>query len=81
MSKTITQVRAKFLVSEIQHTTGGYRKVKMTAVMDGDGENGDFNKYTPSGSFEMLISPETRAVDFFEVDKQYYLDFTEAPKE
>ena len=62
----------------VEHLEGGDKTVKMSAVMDGDGENGDFNKYTPNGSFEMWISPETKAAEYFEPGKEYYLDFTVA---
>jgi len=72
----MTKVRAKFKCQSILESEGGYKEVSMNAVMDGDGENGDFNKYTPSGSFKMQISPETKASEYFEPGKEYYLDFS-----
>lgn len=79
MSK-ITQVRAKFKCNSIEHLEGGNKTLKMYAVMDGDGENGDFNKYTPNGNIEMWVSPETKAAEYFKPGEEYYLDFTKASK-
>jgi len=77
-NETMKTVRAKFKCQSVKESEGGYKEVEMMAVMDGDGENGDFNKYTPNGQFKMQISPETKAVDYFEPGKEYYLDFTAA---
>ena len=76
----MSKVLAKLKCRSMEHTEGDYKTVKMYAVMDGDGENGDFNKYTPSGSFEMCISPETKANEYFEVGNEYYFNISKAPK-
>jgi len=54
--------------------------VKACPVMDdGIPENESFNIYTPSGSLELGIT-NPNAMDFLQPGKQYYLDFSEAPK-
>ena len=71
-------MRAKFYVESLEGNEEGTEfTVKMRAVTSGSDENMDFNKYTPSGSFEMYVD-NPKAKDFFEVGKEYYLDFTEA---
>lgn len=79
------KLRAKFMVIEIDGSNElvegldelrGF-SVKMTAVTGGSEENMDFNKYTPSGNFEMYVD-NPKAKDFFVVGDEYYLDFTKA---
>jgi len=73
MSKT---VRAKFDCVVFEENEGYENKtVVMTPVVSGSEENKSFSKYTPSGSLQLVISNETEASKFFEVGKQYYLDF------
>jgi hypothetical protein len=40
-------------------------------------ENQRFHKYTPSGRLEITIDNPS-AAEYFQLGKQYYLDFTEA---
>ena len=81
------KLRAKFRVDEIDGSNEviegadelqGF-SVKMSAVTGGSEENMDFNKYTPSGSFEMYVD-NPKAKDFFIEGEEYYLDFTPADK-
>lgn len=71
------RIRAKFLcASETRHAYGqsGQRTYKFTAVYDPDlPEDQKFNKYTPSGSLEMVID---NPAAHFEPGRFYYLDFT-----
>lgn len=74
-------VRAKFKCESITEFEHGYKEVKMSAVCSTTGENADYCKYTPSGILTININPETKAVKFFKVGQNYYLDFSEAPNE
>jgi hypothetical protein len=79
-------MRAKFRVDDIDGSNEiiegtdelqGF-SVKMSAVTSvGSDENADFNKYTPSGIFEMYVD-NPKAKGFFELNEEYYLDFTKA---
>jgi len=72
-------VRAKFRCSSIvPGFSEGQKKVSLYAIYGGEGENADYAKATPSGSLDLLIDGSTKAVDFFEQGKDYYLDFTPA---
>jgi hypothetical protein len=81
-------VRAKFRVNGI--TDGTYdgkpsKTISMVAVfaskegIEGNAceENQIFGKYTPDGSLRMTI-PNPAAYNYFEPNKEYYLDFTGA---
>jgi hypothetical protein len=69
-------MRAKFRVSHIILDATGDIAVQLYPVT-GNEENKRFWKWTPSGSLAMTITnPE--ASSFFEVGKEYYLDFTPA---
>lgn len=74
-------VRAKMLCNTITHFNGGHVKVQMGAVYSSDPnhENRAFADATPSGSVEMMIQGNKPAAKMFEVGKEYYVDFTEAP--
>lgn len=66
-------MRAKFVCN--LKGVSGY--AKLAAVYGTEGENKDFWSATPSGTLEICISnPNT--VDYFELGKEYYLDFSEA---
>ena len=75
-------VRAKFTCHtiDVNDEHEGIKTVRFSAVTDGSEENKDFTKYTPWGEVEMGIDGEVPAADFFEVGKEYYLDFTKAKK-
>lgn len=73
----MSQVRAKFVCNGVQdHPEYENKSVSFTAVTTGSEENKSFSKYTPSGTVQMSISYETEASNFFEVGKEYYLDFS-----
>jgi hypothetical protein len=68
-------IRAKFFVSERKHPGG----VQLEAVYseDPEHENKQFWDATPSAKLEMWIN-NPDAVRFFEIGKEYYVDFTPA---
>lgn len=72
-------VRAKFtLTSIIKYNYGEGQTFKFNAVHDvSTEENRRFSKYTPSGTLEIFID-NPPAQEFFQLNKSYYLDFTEA---
>jgi len=73
-------VKAKFrFYSKTTYGFGG-SQIKLNAVHGGAGENADFCTATPTGSFEMQLSPGVRAADFFEPGEEYYFEITKAPK-
>lgn len=79
-------IRAKFLVTEVRkvmntiQTAEGYKRIEMNEVTlnpvmdDGSEENKKFFAWTPSGKITLGMIRETG----FELDKQYYVDFTKA---
>jgi hypothetical protein len=72
-------VRAKFVCDGIvDHPEYGQKVVSFTPVIGGSEENKSFAKYTPAGNACLNISYETEAANFFEKNKEYYLDFSEA---
>lgn len=72
-------VRAKFIVTSITRYGGEMTQIKLSPVMSGCEENKSFAKYTPSGEISLSVSvPETAKL--FDIDKEFYVDFTEAPK-
>lgn len=75
MSKTT--VRAKFHCNSIEQTEWN-TNVKMNVVFGNEGENKDFNDATPSGDLTIGIHGKVPAAGFFEVGKDYYLDFSKA---
>lgn len=74
-------VRAKYTVSAKEEVWGGFGSteplvtVKMNPVITGSEENKQFFKYTPSGEVR-LGTINKKAADYFELGKEYYLDFT-----
>lgn len=52
-----------------------YKAVFLRPVTDGSEENKSFSKYTPSGSISINISYETEASNYFDKDKEYYVNF------
>lgn len=71
-------MRAKFVVQSFTQYTGGGRQFALSAVTDdGTPENERYNTATPSGTLSITIT-NPAVVDFLEVGKAYYLDFTQA---
>lgn len=81
-------VRAKFRVRSIERTLGGSWKngeheqvevqtIKFYPVTDGSEENKKFFENTPQGVLELGVV-NLEAAKFFELEKEYYLDFTKA---
>lgn len=73
-------VRGKFVlqVNSQNMWSPTARVLKFSAVCNGTEENQNFHKYTPSGVLEMTVDNPS-ALEFFELGKEYYLDFTKAP--
>jgi hypothetical protein len=78
----MARVRAKFFVAELGTYTpngAGGGKVVMQPVAQGSEENKAFWEATPNGKLEMFVdNPEAFAR--FQVGKEYYIDFTPAPR-
>lgn len=72
-------VRAKFKVTQITEQEGGIKSVMLMAVTNGSEENKQFFKWTPSASID-LSTLNTTAAEQFVPGKEFYVDFTEAPK-
>lgn len=73
-------VRAKFKChSKEMRELGGSDAAYLTFFASyGEGnDNKDWSKWTPTGALNMSIT-NPAAFDWFEVGKEYYLDFTEA---
>lgn len=73
----MSKVRAKFRCNSIEENEWD-KRAKLTAVIGCDGENKDFNDATPYGNLEIAIRGDVPASNFFEVGKEYYMDFTKA---
>ncbi len=67
-------VRAKFKVILKDKSDDGY-KITMEPVISGSKENEDFFKWTPWGRLDFGTINESAASEF-ELDKEYYLDFS-----
>lgn len=84
---SVDKVRAKFFVKSIQHFHNSDPKAVCAEVKlapcygsypGGDSEeNKSFAKYTPQGEMAMTIT-NPAAIEFFEIGKPYYVDFTPA---
>lgn len=70
------KLRAKFYCQDIKEDG----LVKLSAVYGSDDkdneENNQFSEATPYGELEMQVD-NPNAQDFFEIGKEYYLDFEE----
>lgn len=54
--------------------------IHLYPVMSGSKENEKFYRYSPSGKMELgTLNP--KAAKFFEIGKEYYIDFSEAVSE
>lgn len=54
----------------------GSKTANLNAVCSTSDENKDFTRFTPNGSLEISIMNDAPASSFFELGKEYYLDFT-----
>lgn len=72
-------VRAKFNCTEkkADEHDDSIVYVRFEAVVDEDGDNAQWSKWTPSGSVAMAIT-NPAAHNEFEVGKSYFLDFSPA---
>ncbi|GAA6621591.1 hypothetical protein [Scytonema sp. NUACC26] len=71
-------MRAKFTVASItEYANIAGKKIIMSPVLTGSFENEQFYKSTPNGNLEMFINGGS-ATGYFEIGKEYYLDFTKA---
>lgn len=67
-------IRAKFHCNSV--TDNGFNKsANLSAVYGKEGENADYAKATPFGSLQITIDKDTKASDFFEPQKDYWLLF------
>lgn len=90
--ETAKKVRAKFKVSRIErcmgtvpaddgtnnYKSGEFWTIHMSPVYhnnDSDHENSKFWQYTPSGSIQ-LGTVNKSAVEQFDLDREFYVDFT-----
>ncbi len=77
-------VRAKFIVQSIEKSLGYQGKevstIKMAAVysQDPESENRKFWEASPSGTLVLGVV-NSEAAGQFELGREYYLDFSEAP--
>lgn len=75
----MSKVRAKLVCNKVEDQPAYEQKhVSFCAVISDSDENKSFAKHTPSANLDMWISYETEAANFFEVGKEYYLDFEAA---
>lgn len=77
----IQKVRAKFSCTGLIDGGEEYDSitVEMSAVIEGSPENKAFNKYTPYGNISMGVDKDAEALKLFEVNREYFIDFTKAP--
>jgi hypothetical protein len=70
-------VRAKFKCTSKAAVPGNGHQITLSAVYDSDpnSENGQFFKWTPSGTIQMGVVSDA-AADAFVVDKEFYVDFS-----
>jgi hypothetical protein len=68
-------VRAKFRVIS-KNPSGNGSLIKLAPVTADSPENKTFYEYTPFGIIELGTVNE-KAAEHFEIDKEYYVDFTE----
>jgi len=75
----MSKIRAKFKCEQV--TTFEYGQVVgMKPVLSGSEENKSFSSLTPAGELKLQLDKDTPAFDKFKAGKEYYLDFTPAPK-
>ena len=70
------KVRCKFVCVE-KETRGAGINLMLHAVVGGSEENDEFFALTPTGQINLhVVNP--KAAERFEVDKEYFVDFSEA---
>lgn len=77
----MSNTRAKFVVEQITKKRG-YEgaQIELVPVMGGSEENKSFWEYTPNGSINLTIT-NPKAIEVFQLGKEYYVDFTLADAE
>lgn len=77
------KVRAKMRCNCIMDTGYGNIRVMFNAVYSDnpDSENKVFSDATPAAYVDMNIQKDKPAAQAFEINKCYYVDFSEAPDE
>lgn len=80
-------LRCKFRVDRVSHDIGPggeieSEQVRLVAVYSDDpnSENAQWSKWTPSGTFEIIIN-NTRAFGKLTKDHEYFIDLTPVNKE
>lgn len=72
----MNKVLAKFICNSVTEVQGEQKQVTLSAVTDGCEENKSFSRWTPAGNISLTISNETKAGDYFEIGKEYYITFS-----
>lgn len=71
-------IRAKLCpVQKTEIGTGDDRQVTVRLTAVGGPENMEWARWTPSATFDISLKGDL--ADRFEIGKNYYVDFTEAP--
>lgn len=78
------KVRAKFLVSRVEHVPTSMPEdvcanVYLQAVYDNGKANKEWSKHTPAGNIIMTITNPS-AIDAFNAGEEYFVDFIPAKK-
>lgn len=71
--------RCKFQVADISKDEGyDNRVLRLQACVNDDGDNQDWSKWTPSGSFEMTVTNEAafEKIDALKPGDIFYIDLT-----
>ena len=77
------RMRAKFQVTGVTKSGDTMVELKMMAVTDkdfnpdGESDDNDFARWTPSGEVTMVIT-NPNLLNTFKAGQKFYLDFTEA---
>lgn len=66
------------MCSSLIKSEDGSIQLSMLPVYSSDpnSENKSFSDYTPSGKLDLSISSGTKAADYFEQGREYYVDIT-----
>lgn len=82
MSITLSSVRAKFFVSDVNvySINPPQRQITLKPVYstNPEHENKQFWDATPNGELKMTVN-NSAAAEFFKPGTEYYIDFSEAP--
>lgn len=77
----VDSTRCKLVVNKLEMQPGNGVIATLTAVYDSnpESENGKFFHYTPVAEVRLgILNPNVR--DFFELGKEYFVDFSRAPE-